>query len=105
MGVKVRHQDFDDNGRVAVANGANGSGEMFGTTILEIVARNGGNHYVLQFQSFHRLRHPLRFVFFERERFGCRYRAESTSTRATLTSDHHRRCALAPAFPTVRALR
>jgi hypothetical protein len=78
---------------------------MFGTTILKIIARDGGNHHVLQFQSFHRLRHPLWFVFFERERFGRRYRAKSTSTRTTLTRDHHRRRALAPAFPTVWALR
>src|SRR5207247_6905987 len=47
----------------------------------------------------------LRFVVFKREWFCRRYCAKSAGAGATIPSDHERRRALAPAFPSVWTLR
>ncbi len=78
---------------------------MIRAAIFQIVARDGGDNDVLQFHPPHRFGDPLRFVFFKRERFRCCHRAKSAGARATIAGNHHRRRALAPAFPAVRTLR
>ena len=78
---------------------------MIRAAVLQIVARDGGDDDMLQFHPAHGFGHALRFVFFQRERFGGRDRAKSAGARAAIARDHHGRGPLAPAFPAVRALR
>ncbi len=78
---------------------------MFRAAILQIVARDGGNDDVFELQSSHGFGDALRFVFLERERFRGADRAKAAGPGAAFARDHHRRGALAPAFPAIRALR
>jgi len=52
-----------------------------------------------------RLRDALRLIVFERERLRRRHRAKAARARAAFARDHERRRPLAPALPTIRALR
>ena len=82
-----------------------GPSEMIRAAVLQIVARDRGDDDVFQFHPAHRFGDALRFVFFQRKRFRRCDRAKSAGARAAIARDHHRRGALAPAFPAIRALR
>jgi hypothetical protein len=60
---------------------------------------------VFQIHPVHCLRDALRFVVFQREWFRRRHRAKSACARASVARDHESSSPLAPAFPTIRALR
>ncbi len=78
---------------------------MIRAAVFQIVARDGGDHDMLQLHSYHRFGHALRLVVFQSERFRRCHRAKSARPRATITGNHERGGALAPAFPAIRALR
>src|SRR6266481_1637832 len=60
---------------------------------------------MFQIHPAHGFGDTFRFVVFEREWLRRRYRAKSACPRATIASDHESSGTLAPAFPTIRALR
>jgi len=103
--MKIGHQNFDNHRPIHLADRRNDAREMICAAVFKIVARHRGDDNVFQSHPAHRFGHALRFVLFERERFRRRHRAKSAGTCAAIARDHHRRRALAPAFPTVRALR
>ena len=78
---------------------------MIRAAVFQIVARHRGDDDVFQFHPAHRFGDALRFVLFQRKRFRGGHRAKTAGARATIARDHHRRGALAPAFPAIRALR
>src|SRR5712692_1679403 len=78
---------------------------MIRAAVFQIVARDGGDHDMLQLHPYHRFGHALRFVVFQSERFRRCHCAKSACPRATIARDHERGGALAPAFPAVGALR
>src|SRR6266436_5162837 len=78
---------------------------MIGTAILEIVARDGSDHDMLQLHPAHRFGNALRFIFFQVKRFCRCHRAKSAGARASVTRNHEGGCSLAPAFPAVWTLR
>ena len=78
---------------------------MIGAAVLQIVARDRRYYDVFQIHPAHGFGDALRFVFFERERFRSRDCAKSTCARATVARDHESGRAVAPALPTIRALR
>ena len=103
--VKIGHEHFDDDRRIHLADRANRAREMIRAAIFQIVARDRGDDDMFQLHPPHRFGDALRFVFLEGERLRGRDRAKSAGARAAFARDHHRRGALAPAFPAVRALR
>ena len=105
LSVKIGHQHFDDDLRIHFANGVDGPREMIRAAVLQIVARDRGDDDMFQLHPPHGFGDPLRFIFFQRKRFRRGDRAKSAGARATIARDHHRRRALAPAFPAIRALR
>jgi len=105
IGMKIRDEHFDDNGRIHFLDRSDHAGEMMGAAVFQIIASDGRDHDMFQFHSHDRFGHALRLVFLQGKRFrGC-HRAKSTRACATVPRDHERGCALAPAFPAVRALR
>ncbi len=78
---------------------------MIRAAVFQIIARDSRDYHVLQPHSPDGFRDALRFVFFECKRLGCCHRAKSAGACATFARNHHRRCPLTPAFPTVRTLR
>ena len=105
LGVEVGNQDLDDDRGIHGANRFDRAGKMIRATIFQIISGDGGNDDVLQTHPAHGLGDALRFIFFQRKRPGGGHCAKSTGPGAALTRDHHRRGALAPTFPAVRALR
>src|ERR1043166_4513789 len=77
---------------------------MICTAVVQIVARYGSDDNVLQIHSAHRLGDALWFVVFQREWFRSCHCTKSARARATVPGNHESSCALAPAFPSVRAL-
>ena len=71
---------------------------------LQIVARDGRDHDVLEPHPAHGFGDALRLVVFQREGFGRGHRAKPAGARAAVARDHERGRALAPAFPAVGAL-
>src|SRR5207237_3801181 len=104
LGMKIWHEHFNDHGWIGLADRGDRSCEMVGAAVLEIVARHRGDDDVLQAHASHGFGHPLWFVFLEGERFGGCDRAKPAGAGATFARDHHRRGALAPAFPAVWTL-
>src|SRR5436190_14731073 len=78
---------------------------MICAAVFQIVARDGSAHAVFQINPAHGCGDALWFVAFKFEWFRRRYRAKSARPRATIACDHESSGALAPAFPTIRALR
>ncbi len=105
LGVEIGHQDLDNDRRVHRPNGFDGARKMIRAAILKIIPRDSGNDDMLQTHPTDGLSDALRFVLFQRQRFGGADRAKPTGAGAALACNHHRRGALAPAFPAVRALR
>ena len=103
--VKIRNEHFDDDRRIHLANRCDRAREMIGAAVLQVIARDSSDNDMFQFHPAHRLGYALRFVFFQRERFRRCHGAKSARARATVAGDHESGCALAPAFPAVRALR
>ena len=90
---------------VHLAHGLDGACEMIRAAVFQVVARHGRNDDMLELHPPHRFGHALRFVFLQGERLRGADRAKAARARATIARDHDRGCALAPAFPAVRALR
>ena len=105
LGVKVGNQNLYDNRGIHRANRLDRACKMIRATIFQIVSGDGGNDDVLQTHPAHRLRDAPRFILFQRERFSRSHGAKSAGPGAACTRDHHRRGALAPTFPAIRALR
>jgi hypothetical protein len=78
---------------------------MISAAVFQIIARDGSDHDMFQFHSAHCLRDALWFVVFKCKRFRRRHCAKSAGSRATIPGDHESSGALAPAFPTIWALR
>ena len=103
--VEIRHEDFDHNAGVQCAHRFNRLAEMFGATVLQIIARHRRDDDVLEPHPSRSLGHPVRLIRLERERLGRGHRAKSAGARAAVARDHERGRAFAPAFPMVRTLR
>ena len=103
--MKIRNQDLDNYRGIHFTDRADGTREMSGAAILQIISRNCSNDNVLQFHSTHRLGDTLRFVFLQGVGFGRCHRTKPTGACAAIPRYHHRGRTLAPAFPAIRTLR
>ena len=90
---------------IHLANGIDGPSEVICAAVLQIVARDRGDDDVFQFHPAYRFGHALRLIFFQGKRFRRRDCAKSAGAGAAIACNHHCRRALAPAFPSIRALR
>ena len=104
LAVEVGHEDLDGDAGLGGAHGFDGLCEVIRATVHDVVTSDGGDDDVVQLHALHGLGHALGFVRFERERFGGLDGAKATGAGAAVARDHEGRGALAPAFPTVRAL-
>ena len=102
---EVRHEHFDDNTRIGRTHGFDGLAKMFRAAVRQIVPRYRGDDDVFELQAARGLRHAGGLVPFQREGLGGGDGAKAAGSRATITGDHERSRAFAPAFPMVRAPR
>ena len=78
---------------------------MIRAAVFQIVTCYRGDDDVLQIHPAYRIGYPLWFVVFQGERFRCRHSAKAACACAPIARDHKSGRPLAPAFPTIRALR
>lgn len=102
--VEIRDEDFDDDFRVYLADGADGFAEMLGSTVFQVVSGDGGDDDVLEVHTRGGLGDASRFVGLEGVGFGCFDGAETAGAGALVTGNHEGGGALSPALPAVWAL-
>ena len=103
--MKIRHEDFDHDHRIHLTHGVDRAGKMIRASVFQVIARHRCDDDVFQAHPPDRLGHPLRLILFQGKRFRSRDGAEAARARAAFPRDHHRRRALAPAFPAIWTLR
>ena len=103
--VEVGHQNLQRDPRHRLAHRFHGLRKMQRTAIGQVIACHRRDHHMIEAQPLHRLRHALRFIGLQREGLGGLDRTKPTGPRAALTGNHESGRALAPALPTIGALR
>lgn len=102
--IEIGHEHLDDDAGIDGAHGLDGMLKVFGATIAQIIASDGGDDHVAQLHAASGLGDAEWFVGFEGIGLCGLHGAKSTGAGAFFPRDHEGGGALTPAFPTIRAL-
>ena len=105
LAIEVGNENLDRDGGHGFAHGFDRARKVLGTTVGDVVTRDGGDDDVIEAHAFGGFGHALRLVRLQREGFGRFDGAEAAGARAAVTGNHEGGGALAPALPAVWALR
>src|SRR4051812_27854361 len=102
--MEIGNQNLNNNGWIHLTDGLDHARKMISAAVLEIVSGHRRDDHMFELHPAHRFSYAGGFIFLEGKRFRGSNCTETASPGASVAGNHHGRCTLAPALPSIGAL-